>query len=306
MICSVHGAKEEEEAENPFHCLPDDVVLNIFDKVSHIKWLCRCFLVSKRFASLVSRVQTLSITSDISRVETASEQFSLRLHVSGLVFLAKLSQIRALNIEIRSDFVDDNDSVFKWGANFPQPDSVTVLYATSLSKMTGSEKKEAVETENGITQEDVHRREVVAVECIKCAIRSVGILCYVVLGYPMLQSVTICDSMNKGVKLCLGGEKLEECRNAFDFEWVRLLGKRAESWTQENMKIGYVPVLELPVSGCVMKGVTVMNFRMFADDNSEVETAMVDAFAEEHGVFLEAVVQILEKHRDGIEALLHN
>ncbi|KAF7130757.1 hypothetical protein RHSIM_Rhsim10G0071400 [Rhododendron simsii] len=55
-------------------------------------------------------------------------------------------------------------------------------------------------------------------------------------------------------------------------------------------------VEKLPVSGCVMKGVTVMNFRMFAADNSEVATVMVDAFAEEHGVFLEAVVQILEKH----------
>ncbi|XP_058199181.1 F-box protein AUF2-like [Rhododendron vialii] len=304
-MSSVHGAKEEEEAENQFHRLPDDVLLNIFDKVSDFRGLCRCFLVSKRFASLVPRVQTLSVASDISPVQTASEQFSLRLHISGLVFLAKLTQIRALSIEIRSDFVDDNDSVFKWGANFTQLDSVTVLYATSLSKMTGSEEEEA-DTENGITQEEVHRRKVVAVECIKGAIMWVGTLGCVVLDYPMLQSVTICDSMSKGVKLCLGGEKLVEFRNALDLEWVSSLGERAESWTQENMKVGYVPVLELPVSGYVMKGVTVVNFRMFADDNSEVETAMVDAFAEEQGVFVEAVVQILEKHRNGIEALLHN
>ncbi|XP_058199170.1 F-box protein AUF2-like [Rhododendron vialii] len=56
-MSSVH----EEEAENQFHRLPDDVVVDIFDKVSDIKWLCRCFVVSKRFSSLVPLVQTVSI-----------------------------------------------------------------------------------------------------------------------------------------------------------------------------------------------------------------------------------------------------
>ncbi|KAE9462766.1 hypothetical protein C3L33_05318, partial [Rhododendron williamsianum] len=53
--------KKNEEAENQFHRLPDDVVLNVFDKLSDIRCLCRCFLVSKRFSSLVARVQTVSI-----------------------------------------------------------------------------------------------------------------------------------------------------------------------------------------------------------------------------------------------------
>ncbi|KAE9462178.1 hypothetical protein C3L33_05908, partial [Rhododendron williamsianum] len=52
--------KKEEEAENQFHRLPDDVVVNIFDKVSDVQSLCRCLVVSKRFSSLVPLVQTLS------------------------------------------------------------------------------------------------------------------------------------------------------------------------------------------------------------------------------------------------------
>ncbi|KAE9462194.1 hypothetical protein C3L33_05910, partial [Rhododendron williamsianum] len=57
--------KKNEEAENQFQRLPDDVVLHILDKVSDIKWLCRCFMVSKRFSSLIPRVQTLSVNSNI-------------------------------------------------------------------------------------------------------------------------------------------------------------------------------------------------------------------------------------------------
>ncbi|KAI8526089.1 hypothetical protein RHMOL_Rhmol13G0282000 [Rhododendron molle] len=302
----------EEEAENQFERLPDDVVVNIFDKLSDIKCLCRCFMVSKRFASLVPLVQLVSIKTNIfhclSIYPSESENpqnFTLspssRFNLSGLLFFAKLTQIRSLNIEIPSDFMDENDSFFKWGTNFPKLDSITVLYASSISKMMESEQED--ETDNGITQEEIIRRVLFAVDRLKDALLWVGILSYVVQFNPMLESVTICDSMNKGVKLCLGGEKLVECWNGFSvIKYVSLL-ERGRSWTQENMKVGYVPVLELPLSGCVMKGLTIMNFRMCADDGYQAGKAMVDAFAEEQSVFSEALVHILENGKDGIKAM---
>ncbi|KAI8526084.1 hypothetical protein RHMOL_Rhmol13G0281500 [Rhododendron molle] len=70
-------------------------------------------------------------------------------------------------------------------------------------------------------------------------------------------------------------------------------------WTLENMRGGYVPVLKLPISGYVMKGVTIVNFNTVAFD----DTAVLHVFAEEKGVFSEAVVQILEKHKGSIKAL---
>ncbi|XP_058202649.1 uncharacterized protein LOC131317087 [Rhododendron vialii] len=51
-------------------------------------------------------------------------------------------------------------------------------------------------------------------------------------------------------------------------------------------QVGYacfVPVLPLPMSGYVMKVVTIFNFRMAAADDSEAYSAMLDAFAEEQG-----------------------
>ncbi|KAI8526093.1 hypothetical protein RHMOL_Rhmol13G0282400 [Rhododendron molle] len=181
--------KKKEEAENQFRCLPDDVVLNIFDKLSDIQCLCRCFLVSKRFACLIPLVQTVSIESktwnskydfkivpwnskydhggtcplgDLSESLITNLVFRplQELHnrslfpssprdVSIIMFHARLTHVRALNIELPSAFVGNNDSVFTWGAKFtPNLDSVTFLYASSLSKMMESEEEEEEEEEN--------------------------------------------------------------------------------------------------------------------------------------------------------------
>lgn len=56
--------KKNEEKDDQFHRLPDDVVVNIFEKVSDIRLLGRCFVVSKRFSSLIPQVQTVSITTN--------------------------------------------------------------------------------------------------------------------------------------------------------------------------------------------------------------------------------------------------
>lgn len=164
-----------------------------------------------------------------------------------------------------------------------------------------SEEDDDETEENEITREELSRRVLLALMCGKGALRWLGILCLVGYVHPMLRSLTISDSMDKGVRLCLVGEELVECKNTLDMDRIVSLAKD-KYWTQENMRVGYVPVLELPVSGYVMEGVTIINLRLYGDaDDSEADSAMLDVFAEEQGVFLEAVVQILENHRDGIK-----
>ncbi|XP_058199183.1 F-box protein AUF2-like [Rhododendron vialii] len=299
--------KKNEEEENQFQRLPDDVAVNIFDKVSDIKWLCRCFVVSKRFSSLIPRVQTVSIKTN-ARDFLSTPRDSHKLaglnsspwNVCGPEFFAKLTQMRSLNLDLVSDFDADNDSVFKWGAKFTSNlDSFTFLYAVSLSKMMESEQEEENdETENEITQEEITQRLSLAIECAKEAVLWVRILSRVIPKYAMLQSITITGSMNKGVRLYLGGEKLVECRNAF-----RNAIKCPEETlprTQETIRGGSVPVLRLPMSGYVMKGVAIVHFKLCSGDDSEsdAQLAMVDAFVEEQGVFSEAVVQIVKNYKD--------
>ncbi|XP_058199179.1 uncharacterized protein LOC131314510 [Rhododendron vialii] len=319
--------EEEEEAENQFHRLADDVVVNIFDKLSDVKCLCRCFVVSRRFSSLVSRVQTVSVKSygtwELNYLPIVDydspgleQHLNHLIHGLGINFLAKLTHVRALHIELPSDFGSQNDSVFKWAANFTAKlDGVMILYAESLSKIMESEQEEEDETdEQEEEEEETNEQEeedktdsplLVIKRSVKDAVFRLGILSYVVERHPMLESVTITDSKNKGAKLCLGGEKIAECRNWLNFDRV-IQPVIGESWRKKCMNIGTVPVLELPTSGYVMKWVIFAYYKLFADEDSEVETAMVNAFAEEQGVFSEAAVQILKNHNGLLKNLMRD
>ncbi|KAI8526103.1 hypothetical protein RHMOL_Rhmol13G0282900 [Rhododendron molle] len=298
--------KRNEEEENQFQRLPDDVAVNIFDKVSDIKWLCRCFVVSKRFSSLIPRVETVSVKTnarDFLSTPRDSHKFAglptSPLNVCGPEFFAKLTQVRSLNLDLVSDFAD-NDSVFKWGAKFTSNlDSLTFLYASSLSKMMESEQEEENdETENGIARGKQTHLIYLAIECAKEAVLWLRILSRVIPKYPMLQSITITDPMNKGVRLYLGGEKLVECRNAF--RNAIKCPEETVPQTQETIRGGLVPVLRLPMSGYVMKGVAIVHFKLCSgnDSESDAQLAMVDAFAEEQGVFSEAIMQIVKNYKD--------
>ncbi|XP_058199168.1 F-box protein At4g18380-like [Rhododendron vialii] len=322
-MSNVHRTVGEEEAgvENWFQRLPDDVVLHIFGKLSDVKWLCRCFVVAKRFSALIPLVQTVSFVTktwnSVFSIEEGDLQGTIflgkfsgfltnnfkltrlpsqRLNFHDVVF--RLKQIESLNIELPSHFNANNDSVFKWGANFTTTilESFTFLYAASLSKT--DEEKDRKETENEITQDELVRRVNLALDCFKNAMLRSGILSCAVRTCSMLQSITITDLKNKGVKLCLAGEKLVQCRNTLEVS-PTISSENFGLWALENMRGGYVPVLQLPISGYVMKGVTIVDFNKFAFD----DTSMLDAFAEEKGVFSEAVVQILEKHKGSIKAL---
>ncbi|KAF7120958.1 hypothetical protein RHSIM_Rhsim13G0214900 [Rhododendron simsii] len=310
--------EEEEPAENQFRRLADDVILNIFDKLSGVKCLCRCFVVSRRFSSLVSRVQTVSVKSydtwELNYLPIVDydspgleQHLNHLIHGLGINFVAKLTHVRALHIELPSDFGSQNDSVFKWAANFTAKlDGVMILYAASLSQIMESEQQEEDETDEQEEEEDKTDSPLLIIKrSVKDAVFRLGILSYVVERHPMLESITITDSKNKGVKLCLDGEKIAECRNWLNFDRV-IRPVSGESWRKKCINIGTVPVLELPMSGYVMKWVIFAYYNFFADEDSEVETAMVNAFAEEQGVFSEAAVQILKNHNGLLKNLMRD
>ncbi|KAF7119767.1 hypothetical protein RHSIM_Rhsim13G0213500 [Rhododendron simsii] len=338
--------KKKQEAGNQFHRLPDDVVLHIFNKLSDVTWLCRCFVVSKRFSSLVPRVQTVSFRSEIwnSVLDSCSvsrkfEERNSKRKFSGISlkplgclknlppsppsrlnfpdFAFHLKQIQSVNIELPFDgFIGNNDSVLKyWGAKFtPKLNRFTVLYATSLSKMVEEEEEDDDGVkENGITPRERTRRVNLAVDYVQEVMRWVVILFSIIPKYPMLQRISITDSKNKRVKLCLGGGKFVRRRNTFN-KCSMILSKRAEGWTMNEKGGEYVPVLRLPNSGYVIKGVITANYmgsysgkserllKASGGDDSEAETLTLDAFAEEEGVFSEAMVQIQGKHKDVVKA----
>ncbi|KAG5517429.1 hypothetical protein RHGRI_037988 [Rhododendron griersonianum] len=311
------GDQEEEEADqNQFHRLPDDVVLHIFNKLPDVTWLCRCFVVSKQFSSLIPRVQTVSFqsTNSNSVLNPCSVSRDEKWHRKRnfLVFFLKphgylrnlplsppsrrlfpdfafhLKQIQSLNIELPFDFIGNNDSVLKWGAKFTtELNCFTVLYVTSPSKTMESEEEEDNDCvdENGITRREIDNRVNLAVEYVRDAMWWVGVLFHLIPKYPMLQSISITDAKNKGVKLCLCGEKLVGCRNTFNIS----------SMVYSNWAGGSVPVLRLPNSRYATK-------RVSGGDCSEAERVALETFAGGGGVFSEVMVQIQAKRKDVIKA----
>ncbi|XP_058198594.1 F-box protein At4g18380-like [Rhododendron vialii] len=325
------GDQEEEADQNQFHCLPDDVVLHIFNKLPDVTWLCRCVVVSKQFSSLIPRVQTVSLQStnsnfvfnpcSVSPIEKWYRkrkflEFFLKPHgyLRNLPlsppsrrlfpdFAFHLKQIQSLNIELPFDFIGNNDSVLKWGAKFTtELNSFTVLHAASPSRMMESEEEEDNDgvDENGITRREIDCRVNLAVEYVRDAMWWVGILFHLIPKYPMLQSISITDAKNKGVKLCLRGEKLVGCRSTFNIS----------SMIYSKTAGGSVPFLRLPNSRYAMKGVTTADmkgrpgktaeFKASGGDGSETERVELETFAGEGGVFSEVMVQIQAKRKEVI------
>ncbi|XP_006646370.2 F-box protein At5g46170-like [Oryza brachyantha] len=59
------GEREEEEvAEDQFERLPDEVLLDVFDRIGDVKALGRCALVSRRFHALVPLVDSVFVRVD--------------------------------------------------------------------------------------------------------------------------------------------------------------------------------------------------------------------------------------------------
>ncbi|GJX32499.1 hypothetical protein Tco_0242354 [Tanacetum coccineum] len=127
-----------------------------------------------------------------------------------------------------------------------------------------------------------------------------------IIRLPLLEKVSIVDSDNRG-KLSFSGGKIADLRN-LRCSLPDTVEKRLNYLDFPSKVSGcYVPLLELPVSGYVMKGVTLVIFLrddlpddidsfMKNDDNDDVED-------KEEAAYTEAMMQILKKHRGRMQRL---
>lgn len=115
---------------------------------------------------------------------------------------------------------------------------------------------------------------------------------------PMLQSVVITDASKQG-KLCMVEQQPVELRNTMKFE----NSPERTPIPELCMKLWYVPVMELPASGCVTKGLTlvlikpasgVMERRMSEGDSLLGD---LDGEDDEKAVFAEAMREIVLKRK---------
>jgi hypothetical protein len=326
------------QEDDQFDRLPDAILLLIFNKLLDAKTSIRCLSVSKRFASLLPQIDTIFlplprflpdtkprqgfpikvlkvlvdklITKPIqflhhivsSKPAAINSNSSHFLYHSPTEVLKNFKEIKTLRLELPSldceMGLDGCDHSFlKWKAEFGvELKSCIILGATSFQRQEREVHEEEVLRQPFLTEEELQPRIIWTISCLVSASMRHYLLKKIVGKLPMLQSVVITDASKQG-KLCMVEQQLVELRNTMKFE------NSPERTPIPNlcMKLWYVPVMELPASGCVMKGLTLVLIKP-ASGVTERRISEGDSFLgdfdgedDEKAVFAEAMREIVKR-----------
>lgn len=175
--------------------------------------------------------------------------------------------------------LDGKRMVLRWTARFGgEMKSCVVLGANSLRRRDGAPAAAAsevgcvresrrsaveeveVEPEPVIAEEELKLRVVWIISCLIAASVRHYLLKQIVADHPMLKSVAIVDSDKQG-KVGMREEEIAELRRSFESEAAdaKAAAEAERSRVPDlRMKLWYAPELELPESGYVMKGATMV------------------------------------------------
>lgn len=239
--------------EDCFDCLPDVLLLHIFNKVSDIKSLTRCLSVSKRFASLIPQTDTLFISFPPSNRPNSklraknllkilvSKFISKPLHFFHHVIAPKsasnpdhnvsyclpnevlkhFKEVKSMRIELPSRDgkigLENGDSLLKWKAEFGgELKSCVILGATSFQRsMVLSDNSCETSGQVVLADDELKLRVVWIISCLIAASSRHYLLKKILAEHVnhTLQDVTISD-VNKQGKLCMDKDQIVEMRNS--------------------------------------------------------------------------------------------
>ncbi|XP_010277597.1 PREDICTED: F-box protein At4g18380-like [Nelumbo nucifera] len=245
-------------------------------------------------------------------------------HYSPVQVLKRFNEIRALRIQLPDDsggYGGGGDGLLlKWRAEFGSSlQSCVFLGATSFqkTKLTCIEKGDrndcsmssasvgGEETSHGshgsfCTNGKLKLRIVWTITCLIAASARHHLLQQIIADHPTLRSVVITDSCGQGT-LCMGEEQIAESRQCLDSSRTSAALPGRTRVPAVNVKLWYVPRLELPGSGYVMEGATLMAIRPVdrppEKEESEV-SLMAGAFeGEEQGKTFGEAVRAMAKRK---------
>ncbi|CAI9277524.1 unnamed protein product [Lactuca saligna] len=275
----MRNLKKSQEADaddsSSISRLPDEIILQILNKLIDLKTLCFCYLVSKRFSSIVLQVDAITISftsplvnppipdkntlSDVAPLLPKLYSYYGESFVSATNFLRKFKGVKFLRIEPPPShrIAIDNRFLVKWKVKFGcRVESFIFLSPNSVSDKDGfylygnGDDEEDIE----LTIDSIKQRRHISFQCLREANLWHMMLLDCANGFPKLEDVSITGS-GRRERLSLSGEKLIEVK-----AWLHSASKtelaRVDVLTQVSEC--YIPVLKLPVSGYVMKGVFVM------------------------------------------------
>ncbi|GJU27924.1 hypothetical protein Tco_1166545 [Tanacetum coccineum] len=278
--------------QDQFMRLPDDLLIFILTKIRQqdFKFLFRCSLISKHFASSILCMNSVSISisppkpaSDYSKSSLldVADRFinrkmdyltSLRPQIrNALIFLKKFDTIRRLDVVFITDDDDDHDqndvgfrygflpSLVNWKTEFDfKLQSFVFLFAQCVVEKT----EETEEVVDQVSAEELELRLYSSFHGVVDSIEWGNVMSCLLVQHPLLDDITIAGS-RKGGKIWLKNQEIVDLRNSLSPEDVsKIAGNGNGIGVTINVKSAYVPVLCLPLSEKVMKAVSLVVVRV--------------------------------------------
>lgn len=314
-------ATDDDDAFCLFHGLPDDIVIEVLNKVFDLKTLCICKVVSKCFYRNVLQVEVISITSITHRKKrfwslinsAVVKPVNLLRHkvfvsnepsVDPVTVLFKFDSIipsfnefqmvKSLCVQLPLKMVVDDTYLFKWKFIFPDTiGSFIFLSPNSIQHTKG------LSHANEYDQQVAEKKLSIAMDCLMDAAKMHTRLLTLIQNFPLLENVSITDLDKRGM-LSVSGGRIANVRN-----WlINSSDDDALSCKYKSLIHCYIPSLELPVSGYKMNGVTLIVLER--DDLPDGSYSFMKSDFEqdkEEVAYIEAMTEILNKHRDKMQKM---
>lgn len=173
----------------------------------------------------------------------------------------------------------DNRFLFKWRFKFGNKKVAPYVFILSPNSVTDCKGKTLD------AEPDEFMKEFIPPVCLSDATVRHRMLLGFLDDFPLLEKLSITDSGKKGRISVSCGETIYQLRNELGNNVMNVMSQC------------YIPILKLPVSGYVMKGVRLV--LVHRNDDAFENIDFHDEFEDEEEVaFTEAIVEIVKKHRD--------
>nr|XP_043638351.1 F-box protein AUF1-like [Erigeron canadensis] len=326
-----------------FRFLPDEVVLLILNKLIDFKTLCLCKLVSTRFNLIVHQVDTISFVVppvySFDSIPPTDVGFHKKLlqfffkpfhllhgvvvalskrHVPALFFewgffqsaidsMSRFRRLKSLSMELPSTkkHLINCTFLYKWKIKFSNKvESFLFLSPNSVYNTAGLSNVNEIGLEQELEDPDLHEKKFdLAFDGLLDATVRYRMLMGYIVDFPLLENVLITQSGKRGSVSCSGRNIVEMrkwlCSPADGIE------HKLDDCTDFPCRLShcYVPLLKLPFSGYLMKGVTLylMERKDLRDgDKSFMNINMDDFEDKEEAAYGEAMMEMLKKLRSQI------
>lgn len=270
--------KIEEEAVGVDHFarIPEDLLSSILSRLGDLKHMCRCSLVSKRFASTIYQSKVVSVT--LQSTESPSDAVADKIEelfpkLAGLTreeimrfiqespikvlkffsFLQNFRELKSISLMFTCPRSLCSSSLFKMRVKFSNGGAVVEKYFALVAESVLSHFQRGYYDPEQPYDEDDDRRGTVSGTFLPfgCCTDWLLVLCVLVKCQPSLESITMTNNRRQG-KLVLKDELLVAWRNSF----VR--GGLLNDFSRYSRTSGWFYKLRLPISEHLLRAVNYM------------------------------------------------